>query len=161
MNPKRKTIVLLAVAALVIATLACGSNNTGSKVGESNTGSATTAPSVQVYKVGEIVQVSDQTIVLNSATVNGSTLKANFTVENKGSDDLALSSMLSFSAKNGDGAKLEQDIFECGPQLDGKVLPGDKVKGDICYKGATSFPVRLYYQASLLGSGAVVWEVSK
>ena len=42
---------------------------------------------------------------------------------------------------------------------DGKVLPADKLKGDICYTLTGKPPYKLYYQASLIGSGAVVWVI--
>lgn len=153
---KRQTPLWVAVGLLVVVTLACGDTNSGSKVG---TSSSTVAPvKTQIYSVGDVVQVQDQTITLNTATLAGDVLKANFTIENKGAKDLAVSSMLSFSAKNSEGSKLESS-FECGAStLDGKVLPGDKLKGDICWKGAAK-PIKIYYEANFLSSGAVVWEV--
>jgi len=159
----KKYIPLLALAALVLAALACGGSSTGTKVGESSGTSATSAPpKVEVFKVGDIVEVDKHTIVLNSAEVKGGVVHANFTVENKDTSDLAMSSIMSFTAKDNEGTKLEQEIFDCGSSgLDGKVLPGDKLKGDICWKGAASFPVKIYYEASLFGSGAVVWEVNQ
>jgi hypothetical protein len=142
---------------LMLAALACGSDNSGVKVGTS-VGATTVPKSATVYAVGDLVQVKDHTIVLNSTTLTGNVLKANFTIENKGKSDLAVSSMLSFSAKDSEGTKLEQQILDCGAQIDGKVLTGDKVKGDICWKGAKK-PVKIYYESNFLSSGAVVWEV--
>ena len=165
MKTKIMLYPFLALIVLALASLACGSSNTGTKVetSKSTTQSATTAPAkVDVYKAGDVVQVKDQTIVLNKAEVQGGMLKANFTIENKGSQDLNVSSMLSFSAKDSEGSKLEQAIMDCGSSsLDGKVLPADKLKGDICWKASTGDTFKIYYQASLLGSGAVVWEVKK
>lgn len=173
MKTNNKLFIILIVATLVFGSLACGSSsNTGTKIGETGgqqSGSAgqepaaTKAPAqVQVYKVGDVIELNDHTIVLNSAEVKGNILHANFTIENKGSSDLAVSSIISFSAKDNEGTKLEQNIMDCGSaMLDGKVLPSDKVKGDICWNGATKLPVKIYYQANLLGSGAVVWEISQ
>ena len=157
--------ILIAAGTLLIATLACGSSNTGEKVGSTQTGSqpaATQAPAkMQTYKAGEVVEVQGYTIVLTSTKVQSGTLVANFSVNNPGSKEIAVSSMLSFEAKDGEGTKLEQDIVDCpSGGLDGKVLAGDKLKGNICWKapaGATG--IRIYYTASLLGSGAVVWEL--
>lgn len=146
---------------LVLATLACGSDNTGTKVEEKEE-AATSAPKTEMYGVGDVVQVKDHTIVLNEVTLRGKQLKANFTIENKGDDDLTVSSMLSFSAKDAEGTKLEQEIFDCSSSsLDGKLLAGDKLKGDICWKGLSTESARIYYEASLLGSGAVVWEITE
>ena len=121
----------------------------------------TSAPaSVQIYKIGDIVQVGNVTVVLNSANLQGGKLSANFTIENKGSKDLAVSSLLSFSAKDSEGTKLDQDIIDCGTgSLDGKVLPGDKLKGNICYGGVKTSNAKIYYEAELFSSGAVVWQV--
>ena len=126
------------------------------------TTSATAAPvQVQLYKVSDVVQVKDHTITLNSATIQADILKANFTIENKGKDEIAVSSLLSFDAKDTEGTKLESSIFDCGSSLDGKILAGDKLKGDICWKGLTTDKARIYYEANIFGSGAIVWEVSK
>jgi hypothetical protein len=148
---------------LVVAALACGGgSNTGQKVGEKAAPPTSAPPKVEVYKVGDVVQVQDHTIVLNEAKIEGDVLKANFTIENKGSKDLAVSSLISFSARDSEGNKLQVKIIDCGTsQLDDKVLPGDKLKGDICWEGATTDSVKIYYEASLLGSSAVVWEVKR
>jgi hypothetical protein len=164
MKTTNKYFVLLAIVVLVFAALACGSSsNTGSKVAETGGESSTQAPpKVEVYKIGDVIQVGNHTIVLNSAEVKGNILHANFTVENKGSEDLGVSSVLNFSAKDAEGTKLEQNIFDCGSSgLDGKVLPGDKLRGDICWSGATKMPIKIYYEANLFGSGAIVWEISQ
>jgi hypothetical protein len=180
--------ILIALSVLVLATIACGSSNTGEKVtsqpgsqpaaaqptGQSSGQSAATKPTSQpaatqapaqpkpqTYNAGDVVKVEDHTIVLNAATVNGNTLVANFTVDNQGTKDLAVSSMLSFDAKDSEGSKLDQAIVDCpSGHFDGKVLPGDKLKGNICWtvpSGASD--IRIYYTASLFGSGAVVWAV--
>lgn len=153
---------MIALGLLVLVTLACGSSSTGLKIDETTTNPPTSAPpQVEVYKIGDVIQVGDQTIVLNSAEFQGNKLVANFTIQNKGSNDLTVSSMLSFTAKDSVGTKLEQNIFDCGSGLDGKILPGDKLKGNICWNGATTNSVKIYYEAELFSSGAVVWEVTK
>ncbi len=49
-----------------VASLACGSSNTGVQVGTAGPGAATSAPAqVQTYHPGDIVQINQQTIVLN------------------------------------------------------------------------------------------------
>ena len=151
---------LVALVMLGLAMLACGSDNTGTKVGTTSPGSSTPSAKVQTYAVGDVVQAQDHTIVLNTANIQGSILKANFTIENKGSKDLNVSSLLSFTAKDSEGSKLEMEIMDCGPSsLDGTVLPGDKLKGTVCWSGATTKPVKIYYAANFLGSGAIVWEI--
>jgi hypothetical protein len=152
---KRQTELLVAIGLLAAVALACGDSNTGSKVGTAAAPAATAK--AQIYAVGDVVQVQDHTITLNSATLTDSALKANFTIENKGTKDVAVSSIMSFSARNSEGTKLDQE-YGCGASMDGKVMPGDKLKGDICWNGAVK-PIKIYYEANFLSSGAVVWEV--
>ncbi len=153
------TYPLIAFMLLVTLALACGESNTGEKVGEQDESSS--SPTVAVYTAGDIIKVGDHTIVLNSAEFKGNVWKANFTIENKGADEMNVSSMVSFYARDSEGTKLEQELFDCGASLGGKVLSGDKMKGDICWSGAATDSIKIYYEAELFGSGAVVWEVTK
>ena len=116
--------------AIILVTLACGTSNTGEKVGEVS--SPTTAPAkVEVYKVGDVIKVDDYTITLDSAEVQGSKLIANFTIDNtSGAKEQVISSIISFSAKDTDGNKLDYTLCDAS-QLDGKVLAGDKLKGSL------------------------------
>ncbi len=75
MNNRKLRYAIFALVVVVLIQLACGSSNTGQKVGEVT--SPTSAPvTAQVYKVGDIVQIKDQTIVLNSAEIQNDILKA-------------------------------------------------------------------------------------
>ncbi len=185
MNLPKNITVLFAIAALILVSIACGSSNAGTlvtpeTVKEQSTDTvakdpsqpveteakaeevpqAEAKPSLEAYNVGDVIEVEDHTIRLNSVKYQGTTLVANFSVENKGSSDLSVSSMLSFSAKKSDGTKLDQEYFDCGTSgLDGSVLPGDFLRGDICWSGASpDAGIRIYYEASLFGQGAVVWN---
>ena len=117
-------------------------------------------PKPTTYNVGDLVKTNDHVITLNSTRVENGVLFLNFTVENIGNEEINISSLLNFSARLDDGTSLEQEIFDCGTSLDGKVLVGDKLRGDICYAGANSFPIKVYYEADWLGSGAVVWQIN-
>lgn len=115
---------------------------------------------VDVFQQGDVVEVQDHTITLNETTFQGNVLQASFTIENAGSEEVNVSSLLSIYAKKKDGSKLEQEIFDCGTSLDGTVLPGDKLKGNICWRGASpDAGIRIYYETELFGEGAVVWDV--
>ena len=173
---KNKFHIVLAIGVLFLVSLACGGSNEGTVITppsqevEQEEPSAEEPitepeqeeqkPAFEVYKVGDLVEVKDHTIRLNSVEYQGSILVANFTVENNGASDLAISSLISFSAKKGDGTLLEQAYFDCGTSgLDGSVLPSDKLRGDICWSGASSDAgIKVYYEASLFGQGAVVWN---
>ena len=161
MTSSRAILPLLVLAALVLSVLACGSDNSGTTIGTNAPGQAPTQPppTIAVHAVGEVIQVQDHTITLNTATVSSGILKANFTIVNAGNSEMTVSSMLSFSAKDNDGTKLDSSPFDCGSSLDGKVLAGDKLRGDVCWKTTSASPFKIYYEASLFGSGAVVWQV--
>src|SRR5689334_3878776 len=96
----------LTVVALVLAGLACGSSNSGNVVGTSSPNSTSVPTKVETYKVGDVVQVKDQTITLNLAQIKSGILTANFTIVNQGGSDLNVSSLLSFDAKDFEGTKL-------------------------------------------------------
>ncbi len=118
-----------------------------------------TRASTTVYKVGDVIKVKNHTIVLNSAIITNNILKANFTLINEGNEDVNVSSLVSFNARDNDGVNLKDSMFDCGSSFDGTVLSGDKLKGDICWKITGATPYRLYYEANLFGSGALVWEI--
>lgn len=157
---KRKNLhILLAAFVLVTVSCICGGTTTSEKIGETDS-TAPAPPQAQSYQIGDIIQVNDHTIVLNSATLTGGRLHANFTIENKGSDEMAVSSLMQFSAKDSEGVKLEEDIFDCGTSsMGGTILPGDKLKGDICWTGASTTTIKIYYDASLFSSGTIVWQI--
>lgn len=174
MKSKTNQIAIFVVLLVILlTTLACGSSNKGTLVTTAPTEAGkqaeptkesikepTKEPTKDVYAVGELIKVSDHTIRLNSLKYQSSKIIANFTIENLGTSDLNVSSMVSFSAKKEDGTKLDQDIFDCGTSsLDGTVLSGDKLRGDICWSGATPADgAKIYYSSSLFGQGAVVWK---
>ncbi len=160
MSRSRWLPILLALAVLALASLACGSSDqSGTKVGSTGgDASPTQAAKTATYKIGDVVKVGKHTIVLNSAKVSQNTLIANFTVENQGSKEFTVSSLLSFEAKDAEGTKLDLDIVHCSNMIDGAVDGFDKRKGNICWDAAT-VPARIYYRADMLGEGAVIWQL--
>lgn len=111
-----------------------------------------------LFAVGDIVEVRTHKITLNTLTLTGSVLKANFTIENNGTEDVNVSSMISFFARNPDGTTIEQNIFDCGTSMNGTVIPGDKLKGDICWDGAQT-GAHVFYDATLFSTGMIIWQV--
>jgi hypothetical protein len=125
------------------------------------------AKAVPVHGVGEAVQITDQTLTLNSADFQGDKLVANLTIENKGATDVSMR----ITAQGSDGSTQVETTY-CGEsqlagtfvlegtsEVAGQVTSGDKVTGDICWKGATTDSVKIYY--TTLSSEIVVWEVKK
>lgn len=182
MQHKNLYLIALVIAVLLLASLACGSSNEGAVITpaakEDEQAEAPAAeevepgeteqeeepkPAFEVFQVGDLIEVKEHTIRLNSVEYQGTLLVANFAFENHGSTDLNISSILSFSAKRGDGTLLDQEIFDCGTSgLDGSVLPGDKLKGDICWSEASpDDEIKIYYESSLFSQGAVVWNAAE
>jgi len=116
------------------------------------------ALTVETQPIGTEVTLNGENITLNSAAINNGLLSANFTVKNTGTDELNVSSMVSFSARSADGTKLDQEIFDCGTGPDGSVQAGDLIRGDICWSNATS-GTKIYYSAGLIGSQYVIWII--
>lgn len=112
------------------------------------------------FAISDVVEINNQTISLVEVTIVNGRLTATFLIENTGTSELNISSLLSFDAKDSNGASLEMDIFDCSPGLDGTIVAGDKLRGSICWVSA-AFPITIYYDASLFGSGTVVWELTE
>ncbi len=166
----KRTPIYIATFILFALACVCSSQTpsaTPQKVGDNTTvpNAAPTTPAIQIYKIGDVIQVGTSTVALNSASIDASNvLHANFTIENQGSKDLNVSSILLFEAKGSDGTKLEQEIIDCeSGSLDGTVLPGDKLKGNICWHGVMTDSLKIYYQANLFSSSqsTVIWEIKK
>lgn len=153
--------VVIVIAVLILAALACGQSNVGEKV-DVQESAPTSTPGVQTYEIGDVISIQNHTIVLNSAEIEGDVLKANFSIENVGQDEVLVSSMIDFEAKADDGTKLVETYgSDCSPSLGGSVLSGDKLKGPICWEGLETDTARIYYRPDFLGKGAIVWEISK
>lgn len=162
----RRILAYLSLALAIGSALACGSNPgtlvgpSGSSAGSSGTIGA--GSDLKIYQIGDVVRVEHHTVTLNSAAVKNRILDANFTIENTGDQEIGISSLANFTARDSDGVKLSNVLTDCGQTgLDGKVQPGQKVQGDVCWQitNATSFQV--FYEASVLASGAAVWQVSQ
>lgn len=161
------------LVSFVLFTLACmcGSSTFETqpvKVGEVTQSSdnvpaeATTAPAFEIYSVGDIVQTRTLTITLNSAMIQGGILTANFTIENNGTEEEIISTLISFEAKDGDGTEMQEEIFDCGSgSLGGTILPGDKTRGDICFGPIATDTARIYFTPDLFSGQTVVWQVTK
>ena len=79
-------------------------------------------------------------------------LVIDLTIENTSDKELAISSLLSFELKTPDGEKCEQSYMlkSIESQLDGTVMSGDSLKGQIAYDVKQSNEYNFYYKDSLL-----------
>lgn len=152
--------VLLVVTILLIAVLACGSETTGTVVETRETGPTATSATVTTYNPGDVIDVGDHTITLNEYSFSVNLVTANFTIENTSNEEMTISTMLNFSARNSEGERLSEDIFDCSPSLGGTIYPGERIRGNVCFKNADNGS-RIYYEASLFGRGAIIWELNE
>lgn len=79
-------------------------------------------------------------------------LVIDLTIENTGDEELSISSMVSFDLKNTSGEKGEYTFLteSVSSQLDGSVMSGDLLKGQIAYDVKDDEKFNFYYSDSLL-----------
>ena len=152
-------LIGIMVAIVVLISLACnGSDNTGEKVGTTDTPAAQ-AQKAQTFAIGDAVKVQGHTIALEGVTVDSGKLIAMFVAENTGDKELNFSSLMQFDAKLADGTKMSSTMCYPAPDFGGKLLPGDKLRAAVCWKDAPAATagVKIQYEATAFGSGAVIW----
>lgn len=169
-----RTIRLL-IGSLVIlfALIACGdaASNSGAVV----TGTATSAPAAQHFKIGQVVKVGDTwAVTVNSIKKsqgdefskpgNGNMfLVVNVTVHNISAKEQDISSVVNFKLKDSEGTEAQIGILTTGtsPAPDGKVAAGDKDKGDLVYEvSASQKSFTLAFESDILSSGQTIWDLS-
>lgn len=159
---KTKFIVLFLFISLTITgcSLTESTNEKGEKTSE--------------FNVGEIAKVNNTKMVINSVTKiykecsfewegkcesytepeNDYFLLVDLTVENIGSETLSISSLMSFDLKDNNGEKgsLSFMLDAVKSSLDGDVMAGDKLKGQIAFDVKDSNVYYFYYSDSLVDS---------
>ena len=109
-----------------------------------------------IYKIGDTIAVQDHSLRVLSAAKNGDRLVVELQVRNSGTAPLAVSSLLSFSARTTNGEPLGYPAGS-GPLTEGRVQPGAEVKGTLTFRlSANVEGLKLYYLPSLFASGVFV-----
>lgn len=74
------------------------------------------------------------------------------TIENMGSEEFTVSSLMSFDLKdeNGEKGRIKSSLDAVNSSLDGSIMSGDKLKGQIAFDVKDSEKYYFYYQDSLL-----------
>ena len=162
---KDKSVRIMAVMiALGLGILACGGSavSSGEVISTNTPAAQVTYADVKAYKVGDVIQTTGQVVTLNSAEFVGSVLVANLTIENNGTNSISVGPFLYFEARDAHGSKMELETFDCpSGNLQSKIVPGDKLRGYICWKGLTTDTARIYYTPDLFGATILVWDVEK
>ena len=90
-------------------------------------------------EIGEAVTVGDIVITMDQGEVANYQARATFTIENKGSSELAIDPATTFIIKaesEGVEVNMELNKRDCGTKLiAGPVPAGGKVTGDVCWRG--------------------------
>ena len=144
------TILLIFGIIIIIGALGSGSDEPTISPTENNTNETTnsSAPKDDAFGIGDRVEMSDIYVTLVNVTEsNGNEfLKPSegnifviceFTIENESSNDLAVGSMMSFTAYADDySAQLSIGGISCSEkqQLDGAIAVGKKMNGVVAYE---------------------------
>lgn len=134
-----------------------------------------TKSALQKYAIGETVNVDDLQIVINEVKEIPGTqyfepeegkrfILVDLTLDNLGSDDFIVSSLLFFALKDDTGQEYSISISGLtaseGKSPDGTIIPGDKLRGQLVYE----IPIEasglvLIFEPNLLGSSSVRFDL--
>ncbi len=110
-----------------------------------------------VYGVGEAISSGDVVAALINSQISVNNIVATFVIRNTGNDDLNLSSIISFEAKDGEGTKGEYSLSLDG-SIDGKILPGNSLRGNVEWTFAgPPTGVKVYFKPALFDGDTIVW----
>jgi hypothetical protein len=158
-NTQKSLFVLLVVAVLVLTILACSSSATvvapKNDAAQATSASASTdipvlpdtsvpTPKPSTYKVGDLVEMGDINVTLNSVKVSGGVLTANVTITNISDKVISDFNPSSFDAKDSTSTPLES-TYDCKQQLRGDLIPGDSLRGNLCWVDATGNTFKFIY----------------
>lgn len=172
----KKITSLVLIILFVFSLCACTSEPSliGTAPVDSNSAVDTpTSNTDKIFKVGDIVELDDITVTLLNVTKStGSQFNkpadgnvfvlCEFEISNNSSEELSVSSMLSFEAYCDDyacdyslGALMEKGNKD---QLDGSVAPGKKMKGVVGYEVPTDWSeLEIHYTLDILDSTKIVF----
>lgn len=164
-GPKIFRWVVLALILLVVVACAMGSNegttstdDKGNKKTEFSIGETATVNNTKI-KINSVKKVDKECLweYENSCQSynepeNDFFIVVDLTIENKGSEELSISSILSFNLKDSSGEKGKYALLteSINSQLDNSIMPGDLLKGQIAYDVKDSEKYYFYYSDSLL-----------
>jgi hypothetical protein len=184
MNNKRKFQIsapMIALAVLLLASLACGSDVKPALVATSGAPLApdtqqpapsADAPAVQQnYKVGDVVALGDHVLVVlgweNIAPNDFSKPDAGkrfvaveLLIVNKSQSAMSVSTMLQMTMKDATGQKYDVDFMASsaigGSSIDGELASGEKVRGKVGFQVAENAQgLQFVFDASIFGTGKV------
>lgn len=183
MSSKRNFVSFLALAVLLLASLACGSSTSPTLV-------ATSAPPVdsgsqpqeqptqalapvtqQNYKVGDVVSIGDHVLVVlgwenvqpsdfSKPDAGKKFVAVELLLVNNSQSAMSVSTLLQMSMKDDTGQKYDVDFMAStaigGASVDGELAPGEKVRGKVGFQVAENATgLQFVFDASVWGTGKV------
>jgi hypothetical protein len=173
---KMKKVLLVVLGIIVILFIigaASGGSNTGTqKVGNNTNVSPTAAPQGTVYKVGDQVKSGDFVFSVNSVSKDEGTAYVkpaagsiyvipNVTIQNNGKTKSTVSTLLQMYIKDSEGNKYTPALTQNATgKVDGELLAGDKVKGDVGFEVPTSATgLKFYFTPEWLTGTTIVVDL--
>ena len=183
MNRKHNLVLFIALAVLLLASLACGSSTSPTLVATSappvDSGSQpqeqptqVPAPVVQQnYKVGDVVAIGDNVlVVLGWENVPASDFSApdagkkfvavELLIVNKSQSAMSISTLLQMSMKDDTSQKYDADFMASmaigGSSVDGELAAGEKLRGKVGFQiPENAQGLQFVFDASVFGTGKV------
>jgi len=178
----KKFIPFIALAILLLVSLACGSSTSPSLVATSvppaDSGSqeqptqAQAAPAVQQnYKVGDVVAIGDHVLVVlgwenvpagdfSKPDAGKKFVAVELLIVNNSQSSMSVSTLLQMTMKDDTGQKYDVDFMASteigGGSVDGELAPGEKVRGKVGFQvGENAQGLQFVFDADVWGSGKV------
>lgn len=174
---KRLILLTVAILALVVPFIACGSTaggNTGSAVTPNDSSASPTTAPAQHFKIGAIVKVGDtwQVTVHSAKFSKGGEfdslksgqifLEIDVTLKNISSQEQDASSVIDWTLKDSTGQKYDTSYAsDAASSPDGKVAAHDQLRGTLAYTvPKTMKQYTLAFAPDLLSSGQTIWDIT-
>jgi len=169
-------IIVIFIGIGIVGAIANGGKSS-EKVGSTSSNSSSSTSTdilADSYKIGDIVKIRDYIFTLNTFTDNVSSgnqfiapktgnkfIKLNLTIENTGKEKQSVSTIIQMYLKDKEGTKYTQTLIPDQKQVDGELLAGDKIKGDLVYevpKAVTG--LKFYYNAAWITGKSIVININ-
>jgi hypothetical protein len=178
----KKFIPFIALAILLLVSLACGSSTSPSllatSVSPGGAGSQQEQPAQapaaaiqQNYKVGDVIAIGDHVLVVlgwenipagdfSKPDAGKKFVAVELLIVNNSQSSMSVSTLLQMAMKDDTGQKYDVDFMASteleGGSVDGELAPGEKIRGKVGFQvGENAQGLQFVFDASIFGSGKV------
>jgi Domain of unknown function (DUF4352) len=171
------TTVIPAATEISPADTSTSPADTATSPADTATSPADTATPKQAYKIGDIVQIGDLTLVVNSLKFSNGTdyfkpdagnkfAIVDVTFENKGTTSTSLSTLLQMTLKDDTSQAYSVDLMaqsvSGGKSPDGELAAGEKLRGQVGFQVPTDAKgFQFVFDASLFDYGKVFIDLGQ